>query len=96
MGARTGIYATSPAMDEMLTAAERFPEVISLPEPVGDVIAHALAEISVSTVFGVISIHNMPILDAIAGPQLLEVDMTALGPFAESFAGPSAGAAGST
>src|ERR1700724_3345164 len=66
MGARTGNYATSPVMDEMLTAAERSPEVISLPEPVGDVIAHALAELGVSTVFGVISIHNMPILDAIA------------------------------
>ncbi|PWT91073.1 MAG: thiamine pyrophosphate-binding protein [Proteobacteria bacterium] len=35
-------------------------------EPVGDVVAHALAEIGVTTVFGVISIHNMPILDAIA------------------------------
>ena len=32
----------------------------------GDLIAHALAEIGVTTVFGVISIHNMPILDAIA------------------------------
>ena len=29
------------------------------------------------------------------GPQLVEVDMTAIGPFAESFAGPPAGAAGS-
>jgi acetolactate synthase I/II/III large subunit len=35
-------------------------------EPVGDVIAFALAELGVTTVFGVISIHNMPILDAIA------------------------------
>ncbi|MCK8784541.1 thiamine pyrophosphate-binding protein [Roseomonas sp. NAR14] len=35
-------------------------------EPVGDLIARALAEIGVTTVFGVISIHNMPILDAIA------------------------------
>jgi acetolactate synthase-1/2/3 large subunit len=35
-------------------------------EPVGDLVAHALAEIGVTTVFGVISIHNMPILDAIA------------------------------
>src|SRR5438105_3170858 len=35
-------------------------------EPVGDVVAHALAEIGVTTAFGVISIHNMPILDAIA------------------------------
>ena len=32
---------------------------------------------------------------AASGPQLLEVDMTAIGPFAESFAGPPAGAAGS-
>jgi acetolactate synthase-1/2/3 large subunit len=35
-------------------------------EPVGDAIARALADMGVSTVFGVISIHNMPILDAIA------------------------------
>src|SRR5262245_4951805 len=35
-------------------------------EPAGDLIAHALAELNVTTVFGVISIHNMPILDAIA------------------------------
>jgi acetolactate synthase-1/2/3 large subunit len=41
-------------------------EVASLAESVGDLIAHALAEIGVTTVFGVISIHNMPILDAIA------------------------------
>jgi acetolactate synthase-1/2/3 large subunit len=30
------------------------------------------------------------------GPQLVEVDMVAIGPFAQSFAGPPAGAAGST
>jgi acetolactate synthase-1/2/3 large subunit len=35
-------------------------------EPVGDAIARALTDIGVTTVFGVISIHNMPILDAIA------------------------------
>jgi acetolactate synthase-1/2/3 large subunit len=35
-------------------------------EAVGDQLAHALAEIGVTTAFGVISIHNMPILDAIA------------------------------
>ena len=35
-------------------------------QPVGDLVAHALAELGVTTVFGVISIHNMPILDAIA------------------------------
>ncbi|RAI43828.1 thiamine pyrophosphate-binding protein [Rhodoplanes roseus] len=34
-------------------------------EPVGDLVARFLAEIGVGTVFGVISIHNMPILDAI-------------------------------
>jgi acetolactate synthase-1/2/3 large subunit len=39
---------------------------VSTEEPVGDLVAHALAEIGVTTVFGVISIHNMPILDAIA------------------------------
>jgi acetolactate synthase I/II/III large subunit len=33
--------------------------------PVGDTIAAALADMGVTTVFGVISIHNMPILDAI-------------------------------
>jgi acetolactate synthase-1/2/3 large subunit len=35
-------------------------------EPVGDAIARALADMGVTTVFGVISIHNMPILDAFA------------------------------
>ena len=35
-------------------------------EPVGDAIARALADLGVTTAFGVISIHNMPILDAIA------------------------------
>ncbi|HVZ50864.1 MAG TPA: thiamine pyrophosphate-binding protein [Pseudolabrys sp.] len=35
-------------------------------EPVGDAIARALADMGVTTVFGVISIHNMPILDAVA------------------------------
>jgi acetolactate synthase-1/2/3 large subunit len=49
-----------------MTIAARSPEVVSIAEPVGDLIAHALAEIGVTTVFGVISIHNMPILDAIA------------------------------
>jgi len=39
-----------------------------------------------------------PALDAALaapGPHMIEVDMTAIGPFAESFAGPPAGAAGS-
>ncbi len=35
-------------------------------ETVGDFVARYLAEIGVTTAFGVISIHNMPILDAIA------------------------------
>jgi acetolactate synthase-1/2/3 large subunit len=32
---------------------------------------------------------------AMPGPCMVEVDMVAIGPFAESFAGPPAGAAGS-
>jgi acetolactate synthase-1/2/3 large subunit len=32
---------------------------------------------------------------ATKGPRMIEVDMLAIGPFAESFAGPPAGAAGS-
>ena len=35
-------------------------------ETVGDAIARTLADLGVTTAFGVISIHNMPILDAIA------------------------------
>jgi acetolactate synthase-1/2/3 large subunit len=49
-----------------MTSPARSPDVVPLGEPVGDLVAHALAEIGVTTVFGVISIHNMPILDAIA------------------------------
>jgi acetolactate synthase-1/2/3 large subunit len=49
-----------------MTIATRSPEVFSVAEPVGDLVAHALAELGVTTAFGVISIHNMPILDAIA------------------------------
>jgi acetolactate synthase I/II/III large subunit len=48
------------------SAAARQPDVVAIAEPVGDLIAHALAELGVTTIFGVISIHNMPILDAIA------------------------------
>jgi acetolactate synthase-1/2/3 large subunit len=51
---------------EAMTVAARSQDVVALAEPVGDLIAYALAEIGVTTVFGVISIHNMPILDAIA------------------------------
>ena len=39
---------------------------IAQTETVGDFIARYLAEIGVTVMFGVISIHNMPILDAIA------------------------------
>ena len=49
-----------------MTVPARLPDVAPIAEPVGDLIAHALAELGVSMVFGVISIHNMPILDAIA------------------------------
>jgi acetolactate synthase-1/2/3 large subunit len=49
-----------------MTLAAPSPQPVTTAEPVGDLIAHALAEIGVTTVFGVISIHNMPILDAIA------------------------------
>lgn len=49
-------------MDNLTQAAAR----TATEEPVGDLIARALADIGVTTVFGVISIHNMPILDAIA------------------------------
>jgi len=38
----------------------------TLEQPVGDLIAAALADLGVVQAFGVISIHNMPILDAIA------------------------------
>ncbi|MBO6639156.1 MAG: thiamine pyrophosphate-binding protein [Roseitalea sp.] len=41
-------------------------ETIEQAGTVGDFIAHYLAEIGVTTLFGVISIHNMPILDAVA------------------------------
>ncbi|UOA29316.1 thiamine pyrophosphate-binding protein [Pseudosulfitobacter sp. DSM 107133] len=41
-------------------------DTISKTETVGDFIAHYLAEVGVTTMFGVISIHNMPILDAVA------------------------------
>src|SRR5499427_7101314 len=49
-----------------MTMFSRSPETTPLPEPVGDLVAHALAELEVTTAFGVISIHNMPILDAMA------------------------------
>src|SRR5947209_6558557 len=56
-----------PQMREAsMSMAADVPEVGSAAEPVGDLVAYALAEIGVTTVFGVISIHNMPILDAIA------------------------------
>jgi acetolactate synthase-1/2/3 large subunit len=49
-----------------MTSPARSPNVVPIGEPVGDLVAQALAELGVTTVFGVISIHNMPILDAIA------------------------------
>ncbi len=51
----------------LVTSPRAEPATRSLSEePVGDAIARALADIGVTTAFGVISIHNMPILDAIA------------------------------
>lgn len=41
-------------------------DAIQQTDTVGDFIARYLAEIGVTTMFGVISIHNMPILDAVA------------------------------
>lgn len=41
-------------------------EQIPQTETVGDFIARYLADVGVTTLFGVISIHNMPILDAVA------------------------------
>ncbi|MFT8242926.1 thiamine pyrophosphate-binding protein [Roseomonas sp. BN140053] len=49
-------------MDHAPLAATR----LATEEPVGDLLARALADLGVTTVFGVISIHNLPILDAIA------------------------------
>jgi acetolactate synthase-1/2/3 large subunit len=49
----------------LVTAQRVSAQAPALPtEPVGDAIARALADMGVTTVFGVISIHNMPILDA--------------------------------
>ncbi|MFN3260993.1 MAG: thiamine pyrophosphate-binding protein [Pikeienuella sp.] len=42
------------------------PEAAQQAETVGDFIARWLADVGVTTIFGVISIHNMPILDAVA------------------------------
>ena len=47
----------------------RLPAAAPAEEKVGDLIARYLADIGVTTVFGVISIHNMPILDAIFRQQ---------------------------
>lgn len=50
----------------VVTAERPAPLTAPQTEAVGDAIARALADIGVTTAFGVISIHNMPILDAIA------------------------------
>jgi acetolactate synthase-1/2/3 large subunit len=50
-----------------ITAERAGPQASALPvEPAGDALARGLADLGVTTAFGVISIHNMPILDAIA------------------------------
>ena len=43
---------------------------------VGEVVVAALGRLGVDHAFGVVSVHNMPMLDA-----LVAVDMHALGPF---------------
>src|SRR5437879_4846372 len=60
------IMSVAPDRERQAAGAAASPHLVAREEPVGDLIAHALAEIGVTTVFGVISIHNMPILDAIA------------------------------
>ena len=52
-------------MNQDLTARTRSRTAETAELPVGDAIASALADMGVTTMFGVISIHNMPILDAI-------------------------------
>ncbi len=54
-------------MNQNVTTRKRteVAETAPVTEPVGDAIARTLADIGVTTIFGVISIHNMPILDAI-------------------------------
>lgn len=56
------------SLSSATTTSYAEPSVSNQPisEAVGDAIARALADIGVTTAFGVISIHNMPILDAIA------------------------------
>jgi acetolactate synthase I/II/III large subunit len=51
---------------DVLTRPRLDSDAVRSDEPVGDAIARTLADIGVTTAFGVISIHNMPILDAIA------------------------------
>ncbi len=51
--------------DVQTRARSRVTTPAATEQPVGDAIAAALADMGVTTAFGVISIHNMPILDAI-------------------------------
>jgi acetolactate synthase I/II/III large subunit len=54
---------TAPMNDAPLAALHA---VTATEQSAGDLLARALSEIGVTTMFGVISIHNMPILDAVA------------------------------
>lgn len=64
-----GTFNRKP-IDELLSDALMQDNNTSLAqETVGDAVARHLADIGVTTVFGVISIHNMPVLDAIARQQ---------------------------
>ncbi|MGN6461792.1 MAG: thiamine pyrophosphate-binding protein, partial [Pseudolabrys sp.] len=57
---------SSPRTSAKAEPAKGQPAGLAAQETVGDAIARALADLGVTTAFGVISIHNMPILDAIA------------------------------
>ncbi|QPM92226.1 thiamine pyrophosphate-binding protein [Pseudooceanicola algae] len=55
--------AAFPDTSDLSPANDAAPASLAI---VGDQLAEALADLGVTTLFGVISIHNMPILDAIA------------------------------
>jgi hypothetical protein len=60
-----GLLAHLPP-EQVARMDHSLPTSIVAEETVGDLIAGALAEIGVTTAYGVISIHNIPIMDAIA------------------------------
>ena len=54
-------------------------------ETVSDAIAKYMADIGISVIFGVISIHNMPILDAIARQNKIRLTCGLFGYHHETF-----------